>query len=230
MHSDELLESADLEDGMTSPSKSFRRRLRRKRQAEAVKAAAATESITYAEADSRSCQSQVVTLEDLGFGLLRSCGGFVDAKLTLQSPLPTPMNGIHHSGTMNAMVSPQACQASFSTGSVEHGPTTPLDKCLPPMSPCIVSTHPCLGTVVRGDASCRSPVGASGPTAAPSMIVVANPVPIHGCTTLHVPPLYSPTVGPAADALRFLCGGSTPVSAEDLAQRLQAAAPDVYED
>lgn len=225
---DDFVEIAVLNDCLLSPSKSFRRRLRRKRQAEAVKASAAVESITYAETDSRSCPSQVVTLEDLSFGLLSPCGGVVDAKLTLQSASPTPI-GTHQGGVMTMMASPQACQASFCAGPSKPALPAGLDHCVT-QPPFIVSTSPCCGTVVRGDASCRTPARAVGPAMGSSSLVVANPVLSQCYMTTNNAPLCSPTVGSPAHALWFLCGGSTPTSAEDLARQLQAAAPEVYED
>jgi hypothetical protein len=228
---------ADSDSGMPSPSKSFRRRLRRKRQAEAMKAGAAatpiaatTEAaVAYSESDSRPCPRPRVTLEDLGFGLLSPCGGLVDGNLMLQSASATPI-GIHQYRAMNMVASAQAHQASFCGGAITPARPTPLEHSVTPLSACIVSTSPCLGTVVRGDASCRTPVVSVAPAVGLSNIVVATPTPIQCCTTISAPPVDSTSVGFPAVALRFLCGGSTPTSAEELAQRLQASAPDVYHD
>jgi hypothetical protein len=61
-------------------------------------------------------------------------------------------------------------------------------------------------------------------------IVVAPCSPsISLCSTLSTP-CQSKTTAVPTDAMHFLCGGNAPASASELAWRLQAALPDVYED
>jgi hypothetical protein len=44
------------------------------------------------------------------------------------------------------------------------------------------------------------------------------------------PPAYAATLNPAVDAMKSFLAGGTPTNDVDLAVRLQAAAPDTYED
>jgi hypothetical protein len=62
------------------------------------------------------------------------------------------------------------------------------------------------------------------------MAVAASAAPTSTCAASSVPCQSMPMEAQADAALRFLCGGQTPSSAADLAQRLQAAVPEVYED
>lgn len=233
LHSEDFVasvEPADFDDCMLSPSKSFRRRLRRKRQAEAIKASAE---------EVRPCLSSTVTLEDIGFGIDSPCRGFVDATQPIQSAAHSRFEPPHRS-PLNTATTPSAYQANISTGHINAALPMPLDHFLSPISPCkspwmpssmVFSTSPCNGTVVRGDASARTPVGAVGPVTCLSHVIAAAnlaPIPMHpAAVTL---PTQSATVSPPSETMRFLCGGQGLVSAEDMAQRLRAAAPEVYED
>lgn len=125
--------SEDEEDGLNgTPSKSARRRLRRKRQRDAIRAAALQKSLEDVGSNTRDRSNKVVTLGDLGLEL--SCGG------------PTPQAGNAASCQMPAssqwrsqqMMGQQAMTMTRGDSNMHGGyrpVPTPINPLAPPQSP-----------------------------------------------------------------------------------------------
>jgi len=236
---DAMFEDSDGECFPASPSKSARRRTRRKRQATAIRLAA----------DEAAWQAQV------GHGV----GTLARADISM-----TESTHLSHSCVTASM--PMARVLQDRDNIICHPP---------PMEPSrvVMSTIPCNGAVVRGDASSRSPqsVGASSmglsmPTAVFSAAPVCSAARLSMCSAISAPqaavvtPMTSlmgvvaegclrsvastpapkcnrlvatPVVQkdePLSRQLDLLLGNFVPSSSDDLVAKLRAAAPEVYED
>lgn len=182
-----------------SPSKSAKRRLRRRRQIEAMRSAGDSNTavvnailgLTAAPSQLRS----VVSLEDIGVDMFGAYGKARESQTDCHAA-PSALSAVA------GIASP--CRVGNRGFGVNHGSQPKEDKSIAPLAIAPTSpTHSHNGALFAspqaGDASARTP-----------------------------PSHWQARCSPSAEAaFRLLIGGSTP---HDLLARLEAAAPEIYED
>eukprot|EP00928_Gymnodinium_smaydae_P088705 TRINITY_DN7276_c0_g2_i1.p1 TRINITY_DN7276_c0_g2~~TRINITY_DN7276_c0_g2_i1.p1 ORF type:complete len:344 (-),score=37.21 TRINITY_DN7276_c0_g2_i1:435-1334(-) len=242
----DMFADSDDEPVPSSPSKSARRRMRRRRQRDAIRAAMAS------EANEEGCMKTEVpsnvTLDELGMRAPEQTCSQQSMRPTLFRPPPLTMTP-----TASAMPSSRCFpRASFggvvSLPCATSGMSAPLG-CAVAASPCnatscgvqgVMSTSPCGGTVVRGDASARTPTSSAlqppsvnyatrNLSSAVSSVMVAQQRQVE-FRAVGSAMAASPNT-PVQRTLQMLLGNAgLALSKEELVAHLEAAAPDVYED
>eukprot|EP00928_Gymnodinium_smaydae_P060401 TRINITY_DN4405_c0_g1_i1.p1 TRINITY_DN4405_c0_g1~~TRINITY_DN4405_c0_g1_i1.p1 ORF type:complete len:318 (-),score=54.82 TRINITY_DN4405_c0_g1_i1:445-1398(-) len=220
-----------------SPSKSARRRMRRRRQRDVIRAAAAA---AQADGTARHGEGAAEPQERVRERQRPSCA------LAILSPSATP--------TSRAIITtpqflPGGMRSPLSTCS---GATPSACSASTFGSSGVMSTSPCAGSVVRGDASERAPVNRTVPQRPMAVCAVSPPAtsphpplccsypmlepPRAVCIVaapVSVVPVARPALAHAAvpEAFRKMFGDAPmTMTRDELLARLEAAAPEVYED
>jgi len=213
-----------------SPSKSARRRLRRRRQAQAIKAAAEHEQqmrargAAWAANATQRAPRAVVTLEDIGLGLLSPGAGGSSSSRAQVATGDLQMSSLHSAEVASAATPcGMAAEMQFNMASA---PTPCRSTWTAPLGTSPLQASSPLRRGVGEDAAERILFMTQNPS-----LNYSHPYSPH--TAVATGPLAAPPVAPVSatsDAMRLLFGNVAPPAPEVLEAQLRVAAPDVYED